>query len=92
VNKMLALNIIEICILIIVLVFVILIWKKPTPENYIDNCFGMQYYGEPMMNNKDKPVCAFKTTQPLYAEGGCAVYNGDKISAQYEEGKFTPAV
>jgi hypothetical protein len=86
------LNIIEICFLIVILVFVILIWKKPTPENYIDNCFGMQYYGEPLMENKNAKICSKGTTNPLYPEGGCAVYDGEKVSAEYQEGKFTAAV
>ena len=90
--KKYGLSILEICLLIIILVFVILIWNKPTPENYIDNCFGMQYYGEPLMNNKDAKICSYKTTQPLYNEGGCAVYNGEKVSANYEQGLYTPAV
>jgi hypothetical protein len=86
------LKFIEIALLVIILVFVILIWRKPAPENYIDNCFGMQYYGEPLMNNKNAPICSKDTTNPLYPEGGCAVYDGEKVSKNYQEGMYTPAV
>jgi hypothetical protein len=88
---MIIFHLLEIALLIVILVFVILIYMKQQKENF-DNCFGMQYYGEPFYNNYDNKICAKGTTQPLYPEGGCAVYDPSKISAEYAEGKFTAAV
>lgn len=88
---MLILNIIEILLLIVILVLVILIWIKQRKEGF-DNCFGMQYYGLPFNSNYHNKICAQGTTKPLYKEGGCAVYDPEKISAEYAEGKFTAGV
>ena len=44
------------------------------------------------MENKNAKICSKGTTNPLYPEGGCAVYDGEKVSAEYQEGKFTAAV
>ena len=88
---MIILHLLEIALLIIILVFVILIYMNQQKEKF-DNCFGMQYYGEPFNNNYKNKICAYGTTKPLYEEGGCAVYDPAKISQEYAEGKFTPAV
>lgn len=97
-------SLIEISLLIVILVLVILIYIKnkdthdhdletstPTTEGF-ENCFGMQYYGEPFYNNYNNKICSKNTTKPLYKEGGCAEYDPEKISAEYAQGKFTSAV
>jgi hypothetical protein len=91
---MLLLNLLELALLITILVFVIMIFvrQKNQAKEGFDNCFGAQYYGEPFYNNYKNKICARGTTQPLYPEGGCAVYDPEKISAEYAQGKFTPAV
>jgi len=88
---MLILHICEIVLLLVILILVILIYIKQNKESF-DNCFGMQYYGLPFNSNYKNKICAKGTTQPLYKEGGCAVYDPEKISAEYAEGKFTAAV
>jgi hypothetical protein len=84
-------HLLEIALLIIILVFVVLIYMNQQKEKF-DNCFGMQYYGEPFNDNKNDKICAQGTTEPLYREGGCAIYDPSKISQEYSEGKFTKAV
>jgi len=81
----------QLILLIIILVFLILIWNKPASEGF-ENCFGMQYYGDPFLQNKNNAICAEGTTNPLYVEGGCAVYDPQKLSNQYADGKFRAAV
>jgi hypothetical protein len=81
----------EILLLIVILILVIIIYTRVQTENF-DNCFGMQYYGGGMEEDPKKPVCAQGSTKPLYREGGCAVYDPDKISRNYEEGKYEPGV
>ena len=88
---MIILHLFEILLLIIILVLVILIYIQQKKEGF-DNCFGMQYYGMPFYNNYNNKICSKGTTEPLYKEGGCAVYDPEKISAEYAEGKFTAAV
>jgi len=84
-------ELIQFTLLITILVFVILIWQKPNSEGF-ENCFGMQYYGGPFLQNKNNQICAEGTTNPLYVEGGCAVYDPQKLSNQYADGKFRAAV
>lgn len=84
-------KIIEICALIVVLVLVIIIYVRVQNEGF-DNCFGVQYNGLNLLENKDNKICSEGTTEPLYKDGGCAVYDPAKIETEYEEGKFTKGV
>jgi hypothetical protein len=83
---------IHFAIIITILVFVILIYQNIKHTENFDNCFGIQYNGLPLIDNPKLPLCSKNTTKPLYPEGGCAVYNPEKISQEYAEGKFTSAV
>jgi hypothetical protein len=86
-------EIILLILLIIIFGFVFYIYtiNKKSNENF-ENCFKMQYYGIPLLQNPNNPLCSKNTTEPLYKEGGCAEYDLSNIQANYIDGKYRSAV
>lgn len=87
-------HLLELAILTTILVLVVILYvhqKKISNESYVENCSGMQYYGMPFYDNYNAKICSHKIA-PLYPEGGCSIVEPGKVSLEYQEGKFTPAV
>lgn len=79
-------------LLIVILIFVILIYKKVTSTtDHFANCVGVQYNGLPFLENKTTPVCT-QGIKSMYPDGGCLVYNPDDVAIAYAKGAFRPAV
>lgn len=101
-------NILDVILLMVSLVILgltIAIYVKSKKENYkkttctdfdrcptsFGNCVGVQYNGLNYLENKNGPLCA-KGTKPLFKDGGCLLYDPQKVAIDYMEGKFRPAV
>ena len=88
-------HLLELAILTTILVLVIILYinqkNSNSNETYVENCSGMQYYGMPFYDNYNAKICSDKIA-PLYPEGGCSIVEPGKVSLEYQEGKFTPAV
>jgi len=84
---------ITLIVLIIILIFSILIYTKQNKEmENFENCFKMQYYGIPFYNQPNNKICSENTTNPLYKEGGCAVYDQSQVQSNYYQGKYRKGV
>ena len=59
--------------------------------NGFGNCVGAQYNGLNYLENKNSPICA-NGTKPLFKDGGCLLYDPQKVAVDYMKGKFKPAV
>lgn len=54
-------------------------------------CVGAQYNGLNYLENKNGPLCA-NGTKPLFKDGGCLLYDPQKVAIDYMNGKFKPGV
>lgn len=59
--------------------------------NGFGNCVGVQYNGLNYLENKHGPLCA-NGTKPLFKDGGCLLYDPQKVAVDYMNGKFRAAV
>jgi len=87
------LDIISLIILLVIVGFMFKIYRRCNVEmESFENCFKMQYNGLPLYENQTAPICSVNTTEPLYPEGGCAVYSPSEVQKKYYEGQYRSGI
>lgn len=85
-----------ICLILTIIILILVLYMVYKQSRYMEsfeNCFKMQYYGIPFYQNSKNPICSnTNTTDPLYREGGCSVYDPSEVQKKYYEGKYQSAI